>query len=70
MLNLLRGGKSMMRSKSTLRVVAAAWLLMVVPGRLHAQEFSASQKEIWKNVETYYVLEMEAGSGRLHELSP
>lgn len=49
-----------MRSSKTILVVAAILSLLLIPAVSSAQEWSAAQKEVWKNVEAYWALS-EAG---------
>jgi ketosteroid isomerase-like protein len=37
-------------------VIAVLWLMLPVSTPLYAQEWSAAQKDVWKNVETYNAL--------------
>jgi ketosteroid isomerase-like protein len=49
-----------MRSSRARLVVAAVLSLLLIPAVSSAQEWSAAQKEVWKNVEAYWALS-EAG---------
>lgn len=50
-----------MRSSRAIIVLAAVLSLLLVPAVSSAQEWSAAQKEVWKNVEEYWALS-EAGN--------
>jgi hypothetical protein len=41
-----------------LAALAALWIGFLAPRLVQAEEWSAEQKEVWKNVETYWALDM------------
>ena len=45
-----------LKSTNLYFVIAAVSITLITPATLFAQEWSAAQKEVWKNVETYWEL--------------